>query len=158
MADNIKIIGNIVSSTTVSRYTSQDTALISSRRLQENFGETNDYIEYFIYDIGGNLLNINYNYLNYKLPTNIGLTPGVMTQPNTTGNIQTTDIGIDSILSTPTSSLYPVIEIDPIKDLQNIGYSSGEFQVRYNLFQNKISSALLNKVYLLKLFLKIERK
>jgi len=142
MADNIKIIGNIVSSTTVSRYTSQDTALISSRRLQENFGETNDYIEYFIYDIGGNLLNINYNYLNYKLPTNIGLTPGVMTQPNTTGNIQTTDIGIDSILSTPTSSLYPVIEIDPIKDLQNIGYSSGEFQVRYNLFQNKISSPI----------------
>jgi len=140
MADNIKIVGNIVSSTTISRYTSQDTALISSRRLQENFGGNGDYIEYFIYDTGGNLLNTNYNYFDYKLPTNIGLNPGIITQPNTIGNIQTIDIGIDSTLATPTSSLYPIIEIDPIKDLQNIGYSSGEFQVRYNLFQNKISN------------------
>jgi len=139
MADNIKIVGNILSTTTVSRYSSQDTNLIASRKLQENFGGTNDYIEYYVYDIGGNLLSLNYNYLNYKLPTSIGLTPGVSTLPNTIGSIQTTDVGIDSILATTTNPLYPIIEIDPVKDLQDLGYSSGEFQVRYNLFQNKIS-------------------
>ena len=139
MADNIKIVGNILSTTIVSRYSSQDTNLIASRKLQENFGGTNDYIEYYVYDIGGNLLSLNYSYLNYKLPASTGLTPGVTTSPNTTGNIQTTDVGVDSVNTTTTSSLYPIIEIDPVKDLQDLGYSSGEFQVRYNLFQNKIS-------------------
>ena len=72
MADNIKIIGNILNTTTLSRYSSQDTNLIASRKLKENFGGTNDYIEYYIYDIGGNLLNTNYNYLNNK-PLKISL-------------------------------------------------------------------------------------
>ena len=104
MADNIKIVGNITNTTTVSRYSSQDTNLIASRNLQEDFGGTNDYIEYFIYDIGGNLLSTNFNYLSYKLPTTNGLTPAVSDLPNTRGNIQTTDVGIESTLATPTGS------------------------------------------------------
>jgi hypothetical protein len=140
MADNIKIIGNITSTTTINRYSEEDVNLLQSSKLQENFGGTNDYIEYYIYDIGGNLLNTNYNYLDYKLPPTTGLTPSTSTFPNTTGNIQTTDVGILSTLATPTSSLYPTIEIDPIQDLQNLGYSSGEFSIRYNLFQNTLSN------------------
>ena len=140
MANNIKIVGDILTTTLVSRYTDQDKNLLSPKEQQENFGGSNDYIEYYVYDISGNLLNTEYNYLSYKLPPDIGLTPGASTQPNTTGNIQTENVGIDSTLSTPTSSLYPIIEIDPITDLQNYGYSSGEFKVRYNFFQNKISN------------------
>lgn len=139
MADNIKIVGNILNTTTVSRYNEQDTNLISSRTLQDSFGGSGDYIEYFIYDIGGNLLNVNYNYLNYKLPTSNGLIPPVSTFPNTTGEIQTTEIGIVSTLS-PTGALYPIIEIDPVKDIQNIGYTSGEFNTRYNFFKNILSN------------------
>ena len=140
MASNIKIVGNILSTTQVSRYSDEDINLMSSKNIQENFGGKDDYIEYYVYDAGNNLLNISYNYLNYKLPSSLGLTPSVSTSPNTTGNIQTTNIGIDSTLATPTSSLYPIIEIDPIQDLQDLGYSSGEFKVRYNLFQKKISN------------------
>lgn len=140
MADNIKIIGNITSETTVSRYNEEDSKLISSRTIQEDFGGKNDYIEYYTYDAGGNLLNTTYNYLNYKLPSSSSLTPGVNTQPNITGNIQTEDIGVSSVLVAQTSSLYPIIEIDPITDLQKLGYSSGEFITRYNLFQNKLSN------------------
>lgn len=140
MANNIKITGNIINTTTVTRYSSDDTNLISSQNLQENFGGTGDYIEYYIYDAGGNLLNTNYNYLDYKLPTTTGLTPAVSNNPNTTGNIQTTDVGITSTLVTPTSSLYPTIEIDPVKDIQNIGYTSGEFNSRYNFFRNILSN------------------
>ena len=40
--------------------------------------------------------------------------------------------------NTQTGSLYPIIEIDPIKDLENYGYTSGEFVVQYNFFNNKI--------------------
>ena len=35
MADNIKIIGNIINTTTVQRYSSSDTNLITSQNLQE---------------------------------------------------------------------------------------------------------------------------
>ena len=148
MADNIKIVGNIVSTTTVSRYNESDTNLIPSKKLTENFGGTNDYIEFYVYDIAGNLLNTNYNYLSYKLPANTGLTPGVTTQPNTTGNIQTTNVGIDSTLASNTGSLYPIIEIDPVADLQNLGYSSGEFKTRYNFFQNKLSNYINEALFI----------
>jgi len=140
MADNIKIIGNIVNTTVINRYSEEDTNLLFPEKLQENFGGKDDYIEYYIYDIGGNLLRTNYNYLNYKLPPSTGLTPSVSTPPNTTDNIQTTEVGITSTLASPTSSIYPIIEIDPVQDLQNAEYSSGEFSVRYNLFQNILSN------------------
>ena len=140
MADNIKIIGNIVNTTVINRYSEEDTNLLFPEKLQENFGGKDDYIEYYIYDIGGNLLRTNYNYLNYKLPPSTGLTPSVITPPNTTDNIQTTEVGITSTLTSPTSSIYPIIEIDPVQDLQNNEYSSGEFSVRYNLFQNILSN------------------
>jgi hypothetical protein len=140
MADNIKIVGNILNTTTVTRYTDEDINLIPTSQLQENFGGGNDYIESYVYDAGGNLLNTNYNYLSYKLPSDSGLTPGINTLPNTRGRIQTTNVGIDSTLATPTSSLYPIIEIDPVKDLQDLGYSSGEFNIRYNFFNNQLSN------------------
>jgi hypothetical protein len=139
MANNIKIIGNITNISATNRYSEADINLLTSKRLQEDFGAEEDYIEYYVYDAAENLLNITYSYLSYKLPTGSALTPGINTPPNTTGEIQTTDIGIESTLTT-TGSLYPVIEIDPIQDLQNLGYSSGEFVVKYNFFQNKISS------------------
>jgi len=140
MADNIQIVGNILNTTTVSRYSAEDTKLISSQNIQEHFGEQNDYIEYYIYDIAGNLLNTDYNYLNYKLPPVSSLKPGITNNLNNTGNIQTTDVGIVSNFSSQTGSLYPIIEIDPVQDLQNLGYSSGEFTVKYNFFQNKLSN------------------
>jgi len=55
MADNIKIIGSIVGSTTISRYNTSDSNLIASQDIQESFGQYADYIEYYIYDISGNL-------------------------------------------------------------------------------------------------------
>jgi hypothetical protein len=113
MANNIQIVGSILNTEQVSRYTEADINLLTSQLIQENFGQSNDYIEYFIYDAGGNLLNINYTYKNFKLPS-------------------------DSFV-TPTGSL-PIIEIDPVKDLQNLGYTSGEFKVQYNFFNNKISN------------------
>jgi hypothetical protein len=148
MADNIKIVGDILNTTTVSRYSVEDINLISSRNLPENFGGINDYIEYYIYDAGGNLLSTNYNYISYKLPPSTGLTPAVNTLPNTTGNIQTTNVGVDSTLASQTSSLYPIIEIDPVTDLQNSGYSSGEFVVKYNFFNFQLSNYINEALFI----------
>jgi hypothetical protein len=68
MADNIKIVGNILNTTSVSYYDSDDINLIPSTKIEGYFGGENDYIEFYLYDIAGNLLRSNYNYLNYKLP------------------------------------------------------------------------------------------
>lgn len=141
MANNIQIVGTILNSTSINRYSNNDLRLLSSTEIQENFGDVNDYIEYYIYDISGNLLSISYDYKDFKLPSNIGITPPAnQSTSNTTNSIPSTDIGIVSNTNSQTGSLYPIIEIDPVKDLQNNGYSSGEFTVRYNFFQNKISS------------------
>jgi hypothetical protein len=140
MADNIQIVGNILNSSTISRYSIQDTTLLTPIELEENFGNSNDYIEYYVYDAGGNLLNINYNYKDFKLPSSYGLTPSVTTFPNTFDSISTSNVGIVSNTNIQTGSLYPIIEIDPVKDLENFGYTSGEFKVQYNFFTNKISN------------------
>ena len=152
MANNIRIVGNILSTTTVTRYSPNDTNLIQSRLLKENFGGPNDYIEYYVQDALGNILNSNFSYLNYKLPsTGSGLTPRLTPVPNTTGEFETqnsiagTETSFDpetfeEIPGTPPLPLYPIIEIDPVKDLQDLRYTSGEFKTRYNLFENVISN------------------
>jgi hypothetical protein len=114
MADNIKIVGEILNTQQVSRYTEEDLNILPSQLIKEDFGFSNDYIEYFVYDAGGNSLNTNYNYRDFKLASNSYLDP--------------------------TSGSLPIIEIDPVKDLQSLGYSSGEFNVQYNFFSNKISN------------------
>jgi hypothetical protein len=114
MADNIKIVGEILNTQQISRYDEADLNLFSSQILKEDFGQQNDYIEYFVYDAGSNLLNINYSYKDFKSPS--------------------------TSFVDPTTNALPIIEIDPVKDLQNLGYSSGEFIVQYNLFNNQISN------------------
>jgi hypothetical protein len=114
MANNIQIVGQILTQQQVSRYSETDLNLLNPLLLREDFGQPNDYIEYFVYDIVDNPLYANYNYQNFKSPT--------------------------GSFVTPTGSL-PIIEIDPVKDLQTLGYQSGEFKVQYNFFNNKISNA-----------------
>ena len=59
MANNIQIIGNIINTDTVSRYSPDDVRLIGSQEIQNYFDPNNDYVEYYVYDIGGTLLGIN---------------------------------------------------------------------------------------------------
>jgi hypothetical protein len=75
MADNIRIVGNITQTQQIPRYSEEDTGLLSPIELKEDFGVQDDYIEYFIYDAGGNLLYIDYNYKDFKLPPNSYLNP-----------------------------------------------------------------------------------
>jgi hypothetical protein len=115
MADNIKIVGEIITTEQLSRYDEADLNLLSPFVLNEDFGQSNDYIEYYLYDIGDNLLNLNYSYKDFKLPSNSYLNP--------------------------VNGSLPVIEIDPVKDIQNLGYTSGEFKAQYNFFSNKVSDS-----------------
>jgi len=139
MADNIKIVGSILGTSQVSRYTTDDLRLITSLKVNKSFSTFDDYIEYHVYDLSDQLIEKNYSYRKYKLPANVSLNPGVTPTTNINNTTATgAEVGSVSNLST-TSSTYPIIEIDPVQDLQDLGYSSGEFKVQYNVFKNKIS-------------------
>jgi hypothetical protein len=114
MADNIKFIGNINNINRIPRFKNEDTNLLPTTDILQSFNYNKDNIEFFIYDINDNIIDINYNYRNFKNPSNTPL------NPNTT---------------------LPSIEIDPVKDLQDLGYTSGLYKTQYNFFQNKISNS-----------------
>jgi hypothetical protein len=121
MANNIKIIGNISNTDRISRITNEDLNLLSPEIKNQYFGYENDYIELFVYDLSNNLLNSNYDYKSFKLPSDSGLT-------------------VDNTL--------PVIEIDPIQDLQNLGYVSGEFKTQYHFQKQYISSPTNSELFI----------
>jgi hypothetical protein len=148
MANNIQIIGNITNTDIVSRYSSDDVRLIGSQEIQNYFDPNSDYVEYYVYDIGGILLGINYSYDRFKLPTDSALTPSYVPFPNPEDQITNANLGTTNPNTPDTGSSYTSVEIDPINDLQQLGYSSGEFKVQYNFFKNKVGSP--NNEYFLK--------
>jgi hypothetical protein len=111
MADNIKIIGNVNDTQRVSRFKDEDVNLLGYSIINQSFGFPEDYIEFFVSDNGG-VVNSNYDYRNFKNPSDSPLNP---------------------------NATLPVIEIDPIQDLQNLGYTSGIYNTQYNFFKKKIS-------------------
>jgi len=120
MADNIRIVGQILDTGVINRYTLQDDNLMLPIIQSETFGQANDYIEYFVFDLGGTTLNSDYNYRSYKLPTT----------------------------SAYSQSLLPNLEIDPIQDIKDLGYESGEVTVRYNFFRKLSGEPFDNNLYI----------
>lgn len=120
MADNIRIVGQILDTGIINRYTLQDEELMIPVIQQGTFGQLNDYIEYFVFDLGGTILNSDYNYRSYKLPTT----------------------------SAYSQSLLPNLEIDPIQDIKDLGYESGEVDVRYNFFRKLAGEPFDNSLYI----------
>lgn len=118
--DNIKIVGQVLDSGIINRYTLQDEKLLIPIIQSETFGQITDYVEYFVFDINGNILNSDYNYKSYKLPSN----------------------------SAYSQSLLPDLEIDPIQDIKNLGYESGEVTVRYNFFRKLAGEPFNNELFI----------
>ena len=71
MSDNIKI--NQLDPTTFEyqEYSLDDTSLITNIQSQSLFNPKSDKIEYFVYDLNGNIIYETYNYSGYKLIDNI---------------------------------------------------------------------------------------
>ena len=120
MASNITIVGEILNTDIINRYPLQDERLLLPSVQQETFGASNDYIEFYVFDLGGSVLNVDYNYQAYKLPPNVGYS----------------------------QSLLPVLEIDPIQDIQNLGYESGEVNTRYNFFRKISGEPFSNQLFI----------
>jgi len=115
MADivNIKYAGSGIESQV---YNSKDDALITSNFIYTKFGDPNDYIEMFIYDLNGNLIDSVYNMTSYN--------PGP---------------GIN-----PSTGLHNAITLDPQGDLAARGYDRGSLNVQYNFHRNLFNSSYGN--------------
>ena len=93
-------------------YKPQDETLMSSFEVDTKLDSTG-YIEYSIYDLNNNLLNLDPNYNSYTIK-------------NDGQNAQSNEIN--------------KIIINPETDLENLGYNQGEFNVYYNILSRKVGS------------------
>lgn len=95
-------------------YSPQDTALISTATITGRYGAPNDYIEYFIKDLGNTVIDANYYVTQYELENAV----------------------VDPITGT-TTQLY----LDPERDARLLGYDRGVVNVKYNFFSKQLASA-----------------
>lgn len=95
-------------------YSPSDVALINTTTIVGSYGAPNDYIEYFIKDLGNNVLSANYYATQYSLDNSV----------------------VDPITGT-TTQLY----LDPETDARNLGYDRGIINVKYNFFAKQLASS-----------------
>lgn len=99
----------------------QDRQLITSNFINTAFGESNDYLELYIYDELGSLLEFDYDAFDYY--------------PFLTAN--------------PKNNTYSNLVLDPEKDVRNRGYNRGNLKVQYN-FYKKLFNSSANQNYWIK--------
>jgi hypothetical protein len=94
-------------------YSVKDRSLIQSNFINSSFGDTNDKMEVFIYDVNDNLIDAVYDFKDYV--------------PYQTINSETNKF--DRLL------------IDPVKDGKARGFDRGSFNIQYNFFKNLFNSS-----------------
>ena len=94
-------------------YAPKDVALINTAFINGNYGSPGDYIEYFIKDLSGTVVDANYYATQYQLDNSV----------------------VDPLTGTVTQ-LY----LDPEKDVRDLGYDRGVVNIKYNFFNAKLLS------------------
>ena len=100
-------------------YDNKDLSLIQTARISRPFGQPEDYIEYFIYDVNGDLLTSNYFVSSYS-PTN----------PD------------------PVTENYTTLQIDPEGDIRAEGFDRGAVTITYNFFRKLFRSSITEQFWI----------
>jgi len=90
----------------------QDQSLVTSNFINTQFGEANDYLELYIYDQNGQLIDFDYDAFDYY--------------PYLTSN--------------PKNDTYSTLVLDPEKDLKNRGFNRGNLNAQYNFYKRLFNS------------------
>ena len=93
-------------------YRSEDLALITPASVSNSFGGPQDYIEYFIQDLNGNISAVNYNVTSYKFGTD----------------------------QNPVTNTANTLVLDPEGDLRRNGFNRGTNTIKYNFFRKLLNS------------------
>jgi hypothetical protein len=94
-------------------YSFKDKSLIQTNYINTQFGDSNDRIEFYIYDLNDTLIDATYDFKDY--------TPYQIINPETNK--------FDRLL------------VDPIMDAKNNGFNRGSFKVQYNFLKNLFNSS-----------------
>ena len=94
-------------------YAPRDVALINTAFINGSYGNSGDYIEYFIKDLSGTVLDANYYNTQYQL---------------------------DNSVVDPQTGTVTQLYLDPEKDARSLGYDRGAINVKYNFFNAKLAS------------------
>ena len=105
---------------TLQNYTPKDESLVSSNYINMSFGDSNDRVELFVYDVNGNLLTSQYDYRGYT-PYQI----------------------ID-----PVTQKFDKILIDPVADAKTLGFDRGSFNIQYEFHKNLFNSSDLRRFWI----------
>ena len=97
--------------------------LVNSVNQVRSFGVTGDYVEFNIYDLNNRFLYQQSPFNGYKIPGDY---------PTTEGEI-----------------LYQELEFDPSQDIQNVGFSYGNYILEYNILRPKIINTS-DKIFFIK--------
>ena len=100
-------------------YNNKDISLINYNVISRNFGNGDDYIEYFIYDLNNNLLTSNYNVTTYSIKN------------------------ADVVLNESN-----ILVLNPDQDVINEGFDRGAVNITYNFFRKLFNSSELSKFWI----------
>jgi hypothetical protein len=92
--------------------TPQDQQLVTSNFINSSFGASNDYMELFIYDESGQLLDQDYDAFDYY----------------------------PFLLNNPQNNTYSALNLDPERDLKNRGFNRGRLNTQYNFYRKLFNS------------------
>jgi hypothetical protein len=120
----------------------EDASVISSDEITGLFNPELDVVEYFIYDFNDTLLNSFYNYRNW---TNTGDPSLASTTPSPPSAVSASSVV--SVPTVPTSQI-STVNIDPVSDATNIGYTFGKVKSVYNFISPKLGTSFFNKLFI----------
>jgi len=117
-----------------------DTVLLYSFEVVSLFDPTKDVVEYFIYDFNDSLVYSNSNFRDWTNTEDPSLASTTL-QTNLTGS------SLDYVPSPQTAQI-STINLDPIKNVQNVGYGFGKIKTLYNFLSYELSSSPSNQFFI----------
>ena len=97
----------------------EDKSLLQEKELVRRFGKPEDCVELHVYDLNGKLLDTVYNFEDYEIPD------------------------IDD-----SEGYFNEITFNPDKALRDLGYNTGEYNLRVNFHRRKVANTLENLFYI----------
>jgi hypothetical protein len=108
---------------TQQEYNTDDLLLIQSTEVSTNFNPQTDYVEVFVYGLGGDLIDTDYNYVNYS------------TNPDSS-NVSAQQYVLNNI------------KINPVVDLESYLLDTGTYIINYNFYKSFFSSSIDTPFYI----------
>jgi hypothetical protein len=119
---------------------SDDTVLLDSFVVVSLFDPTKDIVEYFIYDFNDSLIYSNSNFRDWTNTEDPSLASTTL-QTNSTGS------NLDYVPS-PQIAKISTINLDPIQNVQNVGFGFGKIKTLYNFLSYELSSSPTNQLFI----------